>query len=90
MVTPNLDALAKGGVTLDNYYVQPMCSPSRAAFMTGMHFTPALDVPHHTLHNTTNTSPSFLFSLAARKVSNTVWIAARRHQSLPSSWPATQ
>ena len=33
--TPNLDALAHGGVILKNYYVQPICSPTRSAFMTG-------------------------------------------------------
>lgn len=33
--TPHLDALAEAGVTLTNYYVQPVCSPTRAALMTG-------------------------------------------------------
>lgn len=33
--TPNLDQLAKRGATLDQYYVQPVCSPTRAAFLTG-------------------------------------------------------
>ncbi len=33
--TPNLDKLARGGATLDQYYVQPVCSPTRAAFLTG-------------------------------------------------------
>lgn len=33
--TPNLDALAKSGAVLDAFYVQPVCSPTRAAFMTG-------------------------------------------------------
>ena len=33
--TPHLDALAAGGVTLENYYVQAVCSPTRAAIMTG-------------------------------------------------------
>ncbi len=33
--TPSLDALAKGGVTFDQFYVQPMCTPTRAALMTG-------------------------------------------------------
>lgn len=33
--TPNLDALAKGGAVLEQFYVQPMCTPTRAAFMTG-------------------------------------------------------
>jgi arylsulfatase A-like enzyme len=33
--TPNLDALAKGGAKLTQFYVQPMCTPTRAALMTG-------------------------------------------------------
>ena len=33
--TPNLDALSEESVVLDKYYVTPMCSPSRAALMTG-------------------------------------------------------
>eukprot|EP01065_Artemidia_motanka_P007434 TRINITY_DN1369_c3_g1_i1.p1 TRINITY_DN1369_c3_g1~~TRINITY_DN1369_c3_g1_i1.p1 ORF type:complete len:525 (+),score=166.56 TRINITY_DN1369_c3_g1_i1:78-1577(+) len=33
--TPNLDSLAQGGVLLDRYYVQPVCSPTRSSFMTG-------------------------------------------------------
>ena len=33
--TPNLDKLAASGAKLDQYYVQPVCSPTRAAFLTG-------------------------------------------------------
>jgi arylsulfatase A-like enzyme len=33
--TPNLDALATGGAKLTQFYVQPMCTPTRAALMTG-------------------------------------------------------
>ncbi len=33
--TPNLDRLCKEGVELDNFHVSPMCSPTRAGFMTG-------------------------------------------------------
>jgi arylsulfatase A-like enzyme len=33
--TPNLDALARGGARLEQFYSQPMCTPSRAALMTG-------------------------------------------------------
>ena len=33
--TPNIDKLAKSGIILDNYYVLPICSPTRSAIMTG-------------------------------------------------------
>ncbi|XP_051533633.1 arylsulfatase B-like isoform X1 [Myxocyprinus asiaticus] len=33
--TPNLDRLSAAGVRLDNYYVQPLCTPSRNQLMTG-------------------------------------------------------
>lgn len=33
--TPNLDKLRGGGMLLDRYYVQPQCTPSRVAFLTG-------------------------------------------------------
>ena len=35
--TPHLDALASAGVRLDRHYVQPICSPTRAALLTGRH-----------------------------------------------------
>ena len=41
MQTPTLDALAAQGVKLESYYVQPLCSPTRSALMTGRY-------PHHT------------------------------------------
>ncbi|MBK7977588.1 MAG: arylsulfatase [Deltaproteobacteria bacterium] len=33
--TPHIDSLAKGGARLEQFYTQPMCTPSRAALMTG-------------------------------------------------------
>jgi arylsulfatase A-like enzyme len=33
--TPNIDKLAVGGAKLTQFYVQPMCTPTRACLMTG-------------------------------------------------------
>src|SRR6186997_1541385 len=33
--TPNLDRLAFSGARLEQFYVQPLCSPTRAALLTG-------------------------------------------------------
>ena len=41
--TPVIDGLAAAGVVLENYYVQDVCSPSRATFMTGRY------AMHHTI-----------------------------------------
>jgi arylsulfatase A-like enzyme len=37
--TPNIDKLANGGAILESHYVQPVCSPTRAALMTGRYAT---------------------------------------------------
>lgn len=53
--TPNLDALAFNGVILNNHYVQPICSPTRGALMTG--FSPihtGLGLDNHSKHANTN------------------------------------
>ena len=33
--TPNIDKLAETGARLEQFYVQPMCTPTRACLMTG-------------------------------------------------------
>ena len=35
IATPNIDRLAREGVELDRFYVQPSCSPTRTGLMTG-------------------------------------------------------
>jgi arylsulfatase A-like enzyme len=37
--TPQLDKLAHAGTVLESFYVQPVCSPTRASFMTGRYVT---------------------------------------------------
>lgn len=37
--TPEIDALAAGGAVIESHYVQPVCSPTRSAFMTGRYPT---------------------------------------------------
>lgn len=37
--TPTIDRLAKEGVILSSFYVQPVCSPTRAALLTGRYAT---------------------------------------------------
>ena len=34
LVTPAIDALAKEGVKLENYYVLPVCTPTRSAILS--------------------------------------------------------
>lgn len=33
--TPNLDAMAENSARLENFYVSPVCAPTRASLMTG-------------------------------------------------------
>lgn len=39
ILTPNIDKLAKQGAVLKSFYVQPLCSPTRAALLSGRYPT---------------------------------------------------
>ena len=39
ILTPQIDKLAREGAVLESHYVQPVCSPTRAALMTGRYAT---------------------------------------------------
>ena len=44
--TPNLSTLAASGLRLDNFWAQPVCSPTRATIMTGRYgFRNGVGVP---------------------------------------------
>lgn len=52
--SPTLDKLASEGVRLENYYVQPLCTPSRSQLITGRSFTSS---PYsHTILNVKSSS----------------------------------
>ncbi|MEO0573664.1 MAG: arylsulfatase [Bacteroidota bacterium] len=36
--TPNIDSIAMQGAVMENFYVQPVCSPTRAELLTGQFF----------------------------------------------------
>lgn len=44
--TPNLNRMAAEGRKLTSFYAAPVCSPSRAALMTGCYPKRALSIPH--------------------------------------------
>jgi arylsulfatase A-like enzyme len=38
LATPNIDSLARQGVTMQNFYVCQVCAPTRAEFLTGRYY----------------------------------------------------
>ena len=44
--TPYLDGLAAKGVKLENYYIQPICSPTRSQLLSGRYQVHILIVTH--------------------------------------------
>ena len=58
--TPNIDRLAKEGAVLDSFYVQPVCSPTRAALMTGR------DATHTGVYNVVRPGAPWGLPLAER------------------------
>ncbi|CAM1305413.1 Uncharacterised protein g4037 [Pycnogonum litorale] len=62
ILTPNLQALVDEGVTLERYYVQPSCTPSRSAFLTGR-YPYHVGTQHGVFHPLENISIPLSFTL---------------------------
>ena len=60
--TPVLDQLADNGIKLNQYYVQPVCSPSRAQFLTGR-YSIRLGMQHLNMSPAQNTGSNLQFYL---------------------------
>ena len=60
--TPNIDKLCKMGVELDAHYVQPQCTPTRVALLTGQY--PSRFGPQATFANNKPAFPKGTFTMA--------------------------
>ena len=47
--TPNIDQLARDGMELNRFYSNPVCSPTRASLLTGLHIFNPVSYTHLTL-----------------------------------------
>jgi len=61
--TPNLDRLCEAGVRLDQFYVQPQCTPTRVALLTGRY--PSRFGPHCTQASNEQACPLGTLTLAS-------------------------
>jgi len=59
--TPKIDQLAKDGAVLENNYVQPVCSPTRACLLTGRYPTHLIDKEVCEIIETSNRSKPLFY-----------------------------
>jgi arylsulfatase A-like enzyme len=89
--TPNLDRLATNGTRLEQFYAQPMCTPTRAALMTGRYpfrygLQTAVIPSSHTYGLATD---EYLLPQALREAGYTTAIVGKWHlgHADPKYWP---
>lgn len=90
--TPTLDKLAAEGVRLENYYVQPICTPSRSQLITGR-YAPGFCFCAVKPGRVTTASPTFTpfvcFPKSRRLLLLLADIRSTQASSTPSSGPAS-
>lgn len=84
--TPHLDQLAKTGVELDQHYVQPVCSPTRAALLSGRY--PSRFGPHVTKPSNRRAFPADTVTLASalKSVGYSTYITGKWHLGSRPEW----
>ena len=89
--TPHLDRMAREGRRLTSFYAAPVCSPSRAALMTGSYPKRALPIPHvlfpgydHGLHPNEITVAELLQGLGYHTACIGKWHLGDQPQLLPT------
>jgi arylsulfatase A-like enzyme len=82
--TPQIDRLAKQGVVLEQHYVAPVCTPTRAALLTGRYWS--------RFGNTTPSNERVLpwetwtLACALNQVGYTTYISGKWHLGSKSEW----
>lgn len=81
IATPHLDQLARDGLRLERFYVAPICSPTRAGFLTGRY-------PHRYGLRSTTVTPWREDGLAPEEVTLAEILAEAgyRHRALIGKW----
>ncbi len=89
--TPVMDGLVKGGVELDQHYVQPVCTPTRTALMSGRYpgrFGPQALAPSNlrAMPLGTLTMASFLKAHGYRTHQSGKWHLGARPEWVPNAY----
>jgi len=84
--TPNIDQLAAAGVELDQHYVQPVCSPTRTALLSGRY--PSRFGPHATHPTNRRVFPRGTETLASalQSVGYHTYLAGKWHLGSRMEW----